>query len=105
MPSRPTRTQNPKTGDVVARLRRVLPRHMIPSALVWMNAFPSTPNGKLDRSALPQPEETPKNVSHGFRKPRDGVERALVEIWQEILNGPEVGIEDDFYDLGGTSLQ
>src|SRR5258708_2497502 len=78
---------------------------MSPSAVVWMESFPLNPNGKLDRSALPRtiaPQKAPHTRS---RAPQDDTERALAQIWQDVLNVPTLGIDDNFYDLGGTSLQ
>lgn len=87
----------------VSALSRVLPRHMLPSTLTWMNRFPMLPNGKLDRKAFLIPQAALKPAS--FHAPSTGVEKKLVEIWKEVLELEAVSIEDNFYDLGGTSLQ
>lgn len=87
----------------VSELSKVLPRHMLPTSLTWMNRFPMLPNGKLDRKAFLIPQAAFKPESS--RAPSTEVEKKLVEIWKEILELKEVSIEDNFYDLGGTSLQ
>ena len=78
-----------------------LPTFAVPSVVVVLDAFPLTPNGKVDRDALPEPEalaETAERVP-----PRNDTERAFAEIWSELL-GTEVGIDDDFFELGGHSM-
>jgi thioesterase domain-containing protein len=87
-----------------AAIAQRLPSHMVPSQVVILDSLPLTPRGKLDRNALTalQPGETPATWS---RPPSNAVERALVQIWQKCLNLPEIGVEDDFYEIGGTSLQ
>ncbi|HBL31622.1 MAG TPA: non-ribosomal peptide synthetase, partial [Acidobacteria bacterium] len=84
-------------------LRRVLPDYMVPSALVVLESLPLTKNGKVDRGALPAPEEG----SYGrgtYVAPRTELERRLCAIWEELLGVEGVGIDDSFFDLGGHSL-
>jgi aspartate racemase len=76
---------------------------MVPSDIVTIPRIPLTPNGKLDRAALPSPDGSIATVRHGGA-PRDEVERQLVELWGEVLGRPSVGIYDNFFDLGGYSL-
>jgi amino acid adenylation domain-containing protein len=79
-----------------------LPKHMVPAAFVSMEALPLTPNGKLDRAALPAPAYAREGAP---RVPaRDPLEARLLRIWEEVLNVPEAGVCDDFFDLGGHSL-
>lgn len=89
--------------QLILALARSLPRHMLPSTLTWMERFPMLPNGKLDRRAFPVPQAT--SVSSPFQPPSTEVEVKLAEIWKEVLELENVGVQDNFYDLGGTSLQ
>ncbi len=77
-----------------------LPDYMVPSAIVPLDAIPLTPNGKLDRAALP----APGFASTGGRAPSSPREAMLVEVFAEILGAPQVGVDDDFFDLGGDSI-
>lgn len=85
-----------------AHLRSALPPYMIPAAFVVMEALPLTPNGKVDRKALPAPEAG-VDPSRRF-PPRDATESELLGIWQAALGVSGIGVEDDFFDLGGHSL-
>ncbi|MEP7010534.1 MAG: amino acid adenylation domain-containing protein [Acidobacteriota bacterium] len=80
-----------------------LPEYMVPSAFVHLAAFPMTPNGKVDRRALPAPGRI-ETRDERFLLPRDTVELKLVQLWEEILKVNPVHIDDDFFDLGGNSL-
>lgn len=79
-----------------------LPRHMVPQAFVVMERFPLLPNGKTDRLALPPAQKAP--ASADFVEPRTGTEAALAAIWSELLQVEAIGVDDDFFDLGGKSL-
>jgi natural product biosynthesis luciferase-like monooxygenase protein len=89
-------------GALRTALKQRLPDHMIPSAIVVLDALPLTPNGKLDRRALPVPEGRQKAA--GYVAPRTPVEEALASIWAEVLRLDRVGITDNFFELGGHSL-
>ncbi|SDI12834.1 non-ribosomal peptide synthase domain TIGR01720/amino acid adenylation domain-containing protein [Actinokineospora alba] len=89
------------TDDPRAALARTLPEHLIPAAFVTLDAFPLTPNGKLDRRALPCPEWTP---AAGHVPSRTPEERAVAAVWSEVLGVPEVGATDNFFLLGGDSI-
>ena len=95
------------TGELVAMLRvhlaATLPDYMVPAAFVMMVAFPLTPNGKLDRKALPAPDDD-AYVRREYEAPQDETERALAVLWQELLRVERVGRHDDFFELGGHSL-
>ncbi len=92
------------TGPAVrAWLQRTLPEYMVPSAVVVLDAIPLTPNGKVDRRALPAPERGGAG-EEGWVAPRAGTEEVLAGIWSEVLGVPRVGARDDFFALGGHSL-
>jgi amino acid adenylation domain-containing protein len=93
----------PNTEAVRAALERQLPRNMVPTFFVWLDAMPMTPNGKLDRKALPIPsrEETPAPLN---RLPDSTLEREITGIWEDLLRVSPIGVESDFFDLGGDSL-
>ncbi|MEU7414133.1 non-ribosomal peptide synthase/polyketide synthase [Streptomyces sp. NPDC042638] len=84
-----------------AAVAAVLPAHMVPSAVVVLDHMPLTPQNKIDRRALPAPERT---VTAGRVAPRSARERALAEIWADVLGVDAVGVTDDFFDLGGESI-
>jgi amino acid adenylation domain-containing protein/FkbM family methyltransferase len=81
-----------------------LPEHMIPSALVFLDALPLTPNGKVDRQGLAVLGRDHDNLQETFEAPRTPVEELLVQIWSDVLKLNKVGIRDNFFDLGGHSL-
>ena len=95
-------------SDLASQLRAFLlqrlPAFMVPSAFVALDAFPLTPNGKVDRRALPLPEAKALAGSSGFVAPHTPTEQALVAIWGEVLHLTTVGIDQDFFALGGHSL-
>ncbi|HEY0016531.1 MAG TPA: condensation domain-containing protein, partial [Longimicrobium sp.] len=92
----------PAGAELRAFLRERLPEYMLPSAFVALDAFPLTPNGKVDRKALPAPDG--RTEERPFVAPRTPREQALAEIWREVLGLERVGLEDDFFSLGGHSL-
>jgi amino acid adenylation domain-containing protein len=85
-------------------LRSRLPEYMVPSAFVRLDAFPLTPNGKIDRRALPSPDSGRQGTSHEYLAPRDEHEQSLAEIWSKLLNRTPIGANDNFFELGGHSL-
>jgi acyl carrier protein len=94
----------PRAEDLVGRLRRRLPDYMVPSALVRLDAFPLTPNGKIDRAALPPPGETSASSSERFVEPRTAVERDVAAILAPLLGVERVSVAANFFLLGGHSL-
>ncbi|MEA5505986.1 amino acid adenylation domain-containing protein [Halotia wernerae UHCC 0503] len=95
-------------SDLIPHLRKYLkenlPDYMVPSAFVLLEKLPLTPNGKVDRRALPIPDQTDSNIGTNYIAPRTPVEEQLAIIWTELLKVKQVGIEDNFFDLGGHSL-
>ncbi|MEN3329184.1 MAG: hypothetical protein V7638_3991 [Acidobacteriota bacterium] len=85
-------------------LRQHLPEYMIPTAWVQLEALPLTANGKVNRRALPDPDSQRPELSSAYIAPRTSVEREIAEVWQEVLGLEAVGIDDNFFDLGGHSL-
>jgi thioesterase domain-containing protein/acyl carrier protein len=95
----------PSVAELRAYLADRLPAVMIPSAFVTLDRLPLSPNGKLDRPALPRPparDEPRGAVRH--QPPRDRLERQLASIWEEVLGVRPIGLNDSFFDLGGHSL-
>jgi amino acid adenylation domain-containing protein/non-ribosomal peptide synthase protein (TIGR01720 family) len=93
-----------RVADLRGFLKERLPGYMIPSAFVLLPALPMTPNGKLDRQALPVPELL-QEEERDYTPPRTAEEHTLAEIWAEVLGAARVGITDNFFDLGGDSIQ
>ncbi len=87
-----------------AFLERQLPDVMIPSTFVWLDSFPLTPSGKIDRNALPAPDPSRPELEDNFVAPRNAIEAKIARVWCEILGLERVGIHDNFFDLGGHSL-
>jgi acyl carrier protein len=77
---------------------------MVPSAFVRLDALPLSPNGKIDRKALPPPDRAGAESDSTYVAPRTPVEEAVAAVWAEVLGLPRVGAHDNFFDLGGHSL-
>ncbi|KQW87440.1 hypothetical protein ASC94_29105 [Massilia sp. Root418] len=90
------------TAAIRAHMQGKLPEFMVPAAFVLLDAWPMTPNGKIDRRALPAPPGMAADAATA--PPRDRLEQQIAAIWQEVLNLPAVGIDDSFFDVGGHSL-
>ncbi|MBA1299915.1 non-ribosomal peptide synthetase [Pseudomonas carnis] len=86
-----------------AHVQGRLPDYMVPSAYVWLAQLPLTANGKLDRKALPAPDQAAL-ISRGYEAPQGEVESLLAQIWQDVLKLERVGRHDHFFELGGHSL-
>ena len=86
-------------------LQERLPDYMVPSAWVTLDALPLTANGKVDRKALPAPDSQRPELSSAYIAPRSAIEGDIAAVWQEVLGIENVGVNDNFFDLGGHSLQ
>jgi acyl-coenzyme A synthetase/AMP-(fatty) acid ligase/acyl carrier protein len=93
----------PSVGELREFIRTKLPAYMVPTHFVIMSEFPLTPNGKIDMRKLPTPEATAP-MARNYVAPRNDHERALAEVWQEVLRLGQISIEDDFFELGADSL-
>lgn len=91
-------------GELREALKKTLPDAMIPSVFVTLRALPLTPNGKLDRRALPEPGRARPDLGSEPLAPRTGTEETLAGVWQEVLKLDRVGVQDDFFALGGDSI-
>lgn len=94
----------PSVSDLRSHLRKKLPDYMVPSAFLIIDALPVTPNGKVDRRALPKVEGLRAALETAFVAPQTESERTIATIWQEVLGIKKVGMQDNFFDLGGNSL-
>ncbi|MFJ3669662.1 amino acid adenylation domain-containing protein [Streptomyces sp. NPDC090106] len=94
----------PDRAALRAWCARHLPHHAVPSDFVVLDALPVGVSGKLDRSALPDPEHTRSATGPAYAAPRDETERIVAEVWADVLGLERVGLDDSFFDLGGHSL-
>jgi amino acid adenylation domain-containing protein len=96
-------------GPRPERLRKLLlkqyPEYMVPVSFTILRDLPHTVTGKIDRNALPEPSHNRDDMVFPYQPPRDPLEGQLAEIWAQVLGLDKVGIEDNFFDLGGDSLQ
>ncbi|MEH2084379.1 MAG: amino acid adenylation domain-containing protein [Nostoc sp.] len=94
--------------QVISQLRRFLkqqlPDFMVPTIFMALEAMPLTPNGKVDRKALPQPDASRPELEANYVAPRTFIEQQIADIWAQVLNVKQVGIYDNFFELGGYSL-
>jgi amino acid adenylation domain-containing protein len=95
----------PDIEELRSALAAHLPEHMVPSAFLILDALPLNPSGKVDRKALPAPEEHHRPEETPWIAPRNPVETRLAAIWSELLGVEKVGVLDDFFALGGDSIQ
>jgi amino acid adenylation domain-containing protein len=100
----PTTGSNPTVSELRRVLVQALPDYMIPSAFVFLDTLPLLPNGKIDRKALPAPDQSRPLLENPVVAPRTAVEDTLTGFWAEVLGLDQVGIHDNFFELGGNSL-
>jgi amino acid adenylation domain-containing protein/non-ribosomal peptide synthase protein (TIGR01720 family) len=94
----------PNVTELQRHLRASLPDYMIPAAYVTLDAWPFTPNGKIDRRALPAPEQSRPDLETAFVAPRDAREKTLAAIWSRVLGLDQIGVHDSFFHVGGDSI-
>ncbi len=99
-----TRDPAPSVSELKGFLKEKLPDYMVPSAFVAMEALPRLPSNKVDRRALPAPDQTRPELESAYAAPRTPIEEILAGIWAQVLGVRQVGIHDNFLDLGGHSL-
>ena len=99
-----TADEDPGSSALREALMQRVTVHEVPAVFVRLDRFPLTPNGKIDRAALPAPEDD--SFESGIERvlPRDAIEERLAEIWREVLRRKEVGVHDNFIELGGDSI-
>jgi acyl carrier protein len=85
-------------------LRENLPDFMVPSLFVELDRFPMTPNGKIDRKALPAPDQVRGRAEAEFKAPENELEQLISDVWKAVLYLESVGTNENFFDLGGHSL-
>jgi acyl carrier protein len=93
-----------QTAELRNYLKQRLSEYMLPSAIVRLDAFPLTPNGKVDRQALPAPDSAGFESDGPFVAPRSELERLIAGVWREELGIERVSVRDNFFNLGGHSL-
>ncbi len=101
----PSQAQPPATDELRRFLQTRLPEYMVPAAFVMLEALPLTPSGKVDRRALPAPDHDRVRSAVEFVAPRTEAEAQIATIWRQVLGIETVGIDDNFFDLGGESFK
>lgn len=94
----------PEVSVLREHLKRSVPDYMVPAAFVFLDKFPLTSNGKIDRKALPAPEQQRHDRPDRYAEPRTPTEKKLVSIWSKVLRLERVGVHDNFFELGGDSI-
>ena len=93
-----------ETATLRGYLHERLPDYMVPKTFVRLEQLPRSPSGKIDRGSLPEPGVSPRDVALPYAEPRSELERRVAQIWREVLKVEQVGLHDNFFDLGGHSL-
>ena len=92
------------TFDLRSVLSERLPAHMVPTHFIRLDKLPLNPTGKVDRQALPRPDAQRPDLDAAYEAPRTDIERELARIWSDVLGVQDIGIHDNFFDLGGESI-
>jgi acyl-coenzyme A synthetase/AMP-(fatty) acid ligase len=101
---RPHQQACPTSAELRSFLTQKLPDYMVPSAFVFLDALPLTANGKIDRRALPAPDQRRRELEETYVAPRSPLEELLAKVWQEVLGVERVSVYDNFFNIGGHSL-
>ncbi|WP_169809085.1 non-ribosomal peptide synthetase, partial [Microtetraspora fusca] len=94
----------PGSSELLRHAREALPDYMVPALFVTLDALPVSPNGKVDRAALPEPEAVRPDLDGAYVPPRDPIEQTLAGLWTTLLGLDRIGVNDHFFDIGGHSL-
>jgi amino acid adenylation domain-containing protein len=97
--------RHPSVEDLRSYLKEKLPSYMVPASFLYLEEMPLSPNGKVERKALPAPTTARPELEADYVAPSNPVEQKLAEIWSDILSIDRIGIHDNYFDLGGASLQ
>ncbi|MEH1791682.1 amino acid adenylation domain-containing protein [Nostoc sp.] len=92
------------TSELRTYLKELLPEYMVPGVFIFLDTLPLLPNGKVNRRALPVPEDLRPTLTTTYEVPQSEMEQQIAKLWQEVLYLDRVGIHDNFFDLGGHSL-
>jgi amino acid adenylation domain-containing protein len=95
----------PTINDLRGYAGKKLPDYMLPASVIYLDRLPLTPHGKVDRQALPFPEHTRPSLEESYVAPANEVEGTLTEIWSQVLGLERVGVEDNYFTLGGDSIR
>jgi amino acid adenylation domain-containing protein len=101
----PENNEKPAVDALRAFLQKSLPYYMLPSQFVYLEELPLTPNNKVDRKALPVPDQARPELEQVYLAPENDSEKKLAELWCQVLDIDKVGMGDNFFDVGGTSLR
>ncbi|WP_338874056.1 amino acid adenylation domain-containing protein [Spirosoma sp. SC4-14] len=97
-------TEQTDSSFVRKELEHRLPDYMMPSAFVWMDYFPQTSSGKVDKKQLPEPERKRPELATTYRKPKTTTEQTIERLWATLFQVDKIGLDDNFFELGGNSL-
>ena len=100
----PAQQPAPDTSVLREFLKQKLPEYMVPATFMILDEFPLSPNGKVNRRALPEPGQQRQQSSAAFVSPQNELEHQIAEIWHSMLQLDKIGIHDNFFELGGHSL-
>ncbi|MDO6470697.1 non-ribosomal peptide synthetase/type I polyketide synthase [Maribacter sp. 1_MG-2023] len=96
--------KKPEISSIKQELNDKLPEFMVPTFFMWVDEFPTNSNGKIDKEKLPEPSYVRSTSDVIFRKPRTKIEKGLASIWEKELKVSGIGLDDNFFEMGGTSI-